>query len=103
VPGLISGRRRLRGRRPSGEHDLRRYPRSMDRPPPDPRKLLDAWMDWESGEATPGRVMSQLKTGGLRVLLEAIVAEAQAAVVADGSAPEPVSDTPDPGNWSPVV
>jgi hypothetical protein len=60
-------------------------------------------MDWESGEATPGRVMSQLKTGGLRVLLEAIVAEAQAAVVADGSVPEPVSDIPDPGNWSPVV
>ena len=75
----------------------------MDRPPPDPRKLLDAWMDWESGDTTPGRVMSQLKTGGLRDLLEAIVAEVQAAAVAGGSPPDQAGGTPDADNWSPVV
>ena len=41
-----------------------------DRPPPDPAKLLAQWMEWERGEATPGRVMANLKTGGLRDLLE---------------------------------
>ena len=45
-----------------------------DRPPPDPEKLLAYWMEWEHGEATPGRVMSNLKTGGLRELLEATIA-----------------------------
>ena len=75
----------------------------MDRPPPDPRKLLDAWMEWEAGETSPGRVMSQLKTGGLRDLLEVIVAEARAAAVAGGSLPDQVEETPDAGSWSPVV
>jgi hypothetical protein len=60
-------------------------------------------MEWESGETTPGRVMSQLKTGGLRDLLEAIVAEVQSAAVAGGSPPDRVGDTPDAENWSPVV
>ena len=41
-----------------------------DRPPPDPVKLLAQWMEWERGETTPGRVMANLKTGGLRDLLE---------------------------------
>ena len=45
----------------------------MEQRAPDPAKLLEAWMEWERGEATPGRVMSSLKTGGLRILLEAIV------------------------------
>lgn len=47
-----------------------------DRPPPDPTKLLASWMEWERGETPPGRVMSNLKTGGLRELLEGL-AEAQ--------------------------
>ncbi len=42
----------------------------MDTPPPDPAKLLNQWMEWERGETPPGRVMSNLKTGGLRELLE---------------------------------
>jgi len=46
-----------------------------DRPPPDPAKLLDDWMEWEKGETMPGRVMSNLKTHGLRELLESLVAE----------------------------
>ena len=41
-----------------------------DRPAPDPAKLLEQWMEWERGETLPGRVMSNLKTGGLRELLE---------------------------------
>ena len=48
----------------------------MDRPAPDPRKLLDHWDEWERGETPPGRVMSNLKTGGLRELLESWAAPA---------------------------
>ncbi len=44
-----------------------------DRPPPDPEKLLAYWMEWERAETTPGRVMANLKTAGLRELLEATV------------------------------
>lgn len=44
----------------------------MDRPPPDPAKLLEHWMEWERGETTPGTVMKNLKVGGLRELLEAL-------------------------------
>jgi hypothetical protein len=33
-------------------------------------------MEWEKGETPPGRVMSNLKTGGLRELLEALAASA---------------------------
>jgi hypothetical protein len=47
----------------------------VDRPPPDPRALLGYWMEWERGETPPGRVMSNLKTGGLRDVLEHLVAE----------------------------
>ncbi len=48
----------------------------MDRPPPDPKKLLAYWMEWETGETTPGRVMSNLKTAGLRDLLESLAVDA---------------------------
>ena len=48
----------------------------MDRPAPDPRKLLDHWGEWERGETPPGRVMSDLKTGGLRELLQDLAAAA---------------------------
>ena len=51
----------------------------MDRPPPDPAKLLAQWMEWENGELPPGRVLANLKTGGLRDLLEQIVATASSA------------------------
>jgi hypothetical protein len=30
-------------------------------------------MEWERGETTPGEIMKQLKLGGLRELLEAMV------------------------------
>jgi hypothetical protein len=48
----------------------------MERPPADPAKLLASWMEWESGESTPGRVMADLKTGGLRDVLEHLVSVA---------------------------
>lgn len=51
----------------------------IDAPPPDPQKLLNHWMEWERGETPPGRVMSNLKTGGLRDVLEVLVAQAQKA------------------------
>jgi hypothetical protein len=46
----------------------------MERPPIDPHKLLASWMEWERGEITPGRVMADLKIGGLRDVLEELVA-----------------------------
>ena len=46
----------------------------MDRPPPEPLKLLAYWMEWEKGETPPGRVMSNLKTAGMKELLEQLVA-----------------------------
>lgn len=45
----------------------------MDLPHPDPEKLLAQWMEWERGEAPPGRVLSNLKTGGLPDLLQSLV------------------------------
>jgi hypothetical protein len=51
----------------------------MDRPPVDPAKLLASWMEWEKGETTPGRVMADLKTGGLRQVLEELVGTADEA------------------------
>ena len=44
--------------------------RMAEHPPPDPVKLLEDWMEWERGDETPGRVMANLKTHGLRELLE---------------------------------
>lgn len=48
----------------------------MDVPAPDPKKLLEHWMEWERGDVPPGRVMANLKTGGLRQVLEQLVGEA---------------------------
>ena len=47
----------------------------MEHPPADPAKLLAFWNEWETGEATPGRVMSNLKTAGLPQLLAQLVAQ----------------------------
>jgi hypothetical protein len=52
---------------------------TTDRPPPDPARLLSFWMEWEKGETPPGRVLSNLKTAGLRELLEATVTAQQEA------------------------
>lgn len=50
----------------------------MDRPPPDPAKLLSAWTETLSGEVTPGRGLANLKTGGFPDVL-ALAVEADAA------------------------
>lgn len=71
----------------------------MDRPAPDPAKLLEAWMEWERGDALPGRVMSNLKTGGLRDLLEGLVAGRAAGQGVDEDLPGTVATD----SWTPVV
>lgn len=48
----------------------------VERPPADPAKLLSSWTEWETGETLPGRVVSDLKTGGLRDLLEHVSVDA---------------------------
>jgi hypothetical protein len=45
-----------------------------DRPAPDPKKLLEDWMAFENGEEEPGRVLANLKKGGLREVLESLAA-----------------------------
>lgn len=76
----------------------------MEIPPPDPTKLLEAWMEWERGETPPGRVMSNLKTGGLRDLLEQLASEVAAASGAVAAGPSGV-DEPAPSTeaWKPLV
>ncbi len=51
----------------------------MDRPAPDPAKLLAHWMEWEKGETTPGELMKNLKNGGMRDILESMVGSAAGA------------------------
>ncbi|NNE74811.1 MAG: hypothetical protein HKN26_14185 [Acidimicrobiales bacterium] len=45
----------------------------MEKPPTDVAKLLEQWMEWERGDETPGRVLANLKTGGLPDLLRSLV------------------------------
>ena len=54
-----------------------------ERPAPNPAKLLEQWMEWERGETPPGRVMSNLKTGGLRELIEQMVSGSDEAAGTD--------------------
>ena len=53
-------------------------------------------MEWERGDATPGRVMANLKTGGLRDLLEGLAVQADQG----GEAPP---DATAAASWTPVV
>lgn len=57
----------------------------MDRPAPDPNKLLAYWMEWERGETPPGRVISNLKNAGARELLEQLAAATTAAAAGSSS------------------
>lgn len=50
----------------------------MELPPPNPDKLLAAWMEWEKGDTTPGTVLKELKINGMRQVLEELVAAAEA-------------------------
>lgn len=42
-------------------------------PPPDLRKLQNAWEEWERGEQPPGKVLANLKTAGLGVVLAQLI------------------------------
>jgi hypothetical protein len=81
----------------------------MELPEPDPSKLLQAWMEWERGEVTPGRVMANLKTGGMRELLEGLVAQrsagpGQGAGGQESGEPQAgEGQAGQPASWSPVV
>lgn len=72
----------------------------MELPEPDPGKLLQAWMEWERGEVTPGRVMANLKTAGMRQLLESLAERNQLNATQEPSETEGGSE---PASWSPVV
>jgi hypothetical protein len=39
-------------------------------PAPDLKVLLSDWEEWERGENTPGKVLANLKTHGMRELLK---------------------------------
>ncbi len=56
----------------------------MDRPPADPVKLLGAWTEWETDEVTAGRAVANLKTGGVRDVIEH-VAGAPGALAPEGT------------------
>jgi hypothetical protein len=57
----------------------------MDRPPPDPSKLLAYWDEWERGETPPGKVITNLKTAGLPDLLRQLTEAAAGAAATGGS------------------
>lgn len=48
---------------------------TFEQPPPDLTKLVAAWEKFEKGEESPGRVLADLKTAGLDVVLQQLVAE----------------------------
>lgn len=75
----------------------------MQRPLADPTKLLDAWMEWERGEATPGRVMATLKTGGLREILEGLAAEHSVAAPSPAAGPTGSPGEAGSDGWTPIV
>jgi hypothetical protein len=50
----------------------------MERPRPDPAKLLAHWDEWERGETSPGKVLANLKIGGLPDVLRDLLAERHA-------------------------
>jgi hypothetical protein len=60
-----------------------------ERSPAEPTKLLEYWMEWEEGETPPGRVISNLKTAGMRELLEALVEAQQRAANLPASSGDP--------------
>ena len=45
----------------------------MDKPAPDPAKLLVHWEEWEKGETPPGKVLANLKTAGMPELLQSLI------------------------------
>ena len=58
----------------------------METPKPNIAKILDHWMEWERGEAQPGRVLSNMKTAGLREILDGLAEVDAKQVAADAAA-----------------
>ena len=56
----------------------------MDTPRPDPPKLLGIWMEWERGDAAPGRTLADLKRSGMRELLDELALASLEAADVDG-------------------
>jgi hypothetical protein len=75
----------------------------MDRPPPDPVRLLEQWMEWERGEETPGRVIANLKTSGMRDLLEHLAALAKDEGGSSGDSGAADSPGDADAEWTPTV
>ena len=48
----------------------------MDKPAPDVAKLIGFWEEWEKGETPPGKVLANLKTGGMPELLQSLLEDA---------------------------
>jgi len=71
----------------------------MDRPLPNPAKLLDSWMEWERGHNPPGRTLADLKIAGMRDILEQLAAE---MAIPDSAGIGDV-DTAATESWTPVV
>jgi hypothetical protein len=44
----------------------------MDRPPPDMTRLLASWREWGQEDILPGQVVSNLKKGGMREVLDGL-------------------------------
>lgn len=42
---------------------------TFEPPAPDLAKINAAWEEWESGGKTPGRVLADMKTAGLDIVL----------------------------------
>ena len=57
----------------------------VEKPKPEPQKLLAHWMDWEKGTVPPGQTLADLKRGGLRDLLEALSEAGEPAPESGGS------------------
>ena len=47
---------------------------AFERPAPDLQKLIAAWEQFEAGEESPGRVLTNLKTAGLAEVLHELSA-----------------------------
>ncbi len=46
---------------------------AFEQPAPDLHKLLSAWEEFERGEQMPGKVLANMKTAGLPVVLQELI------------------------------
>jgi hypothetical protein len=58
---------------------------SFEQPQPDLTKIIAAWEEFEKGEESPGRVLANMKTAGLDVVLAELAASGWAPAATQGS------------------